>query len=368
MPTVADICAFLDTFAPPALATSWDNVGLLLGDPVTQVNRVMTCLTVTPESAGEAVAANVQLIVSHHPIFFQGTKRLTTKNPEGRMIWELARAGVAVYSPHTGFDNTRGGINDMLAECLGLKDVVPLRPHSGAGEYKIVVFLPDSDLTPVSQALFAAGAGQIGEYSECSFRLGGTGTFRGSEASNPTIGEPLRLEQVPETRLEVVCPERHLARAVAAMRQAHSYEEPAFDIYPLKAKPTAVGEGRVGNLPGPQSFRQLAQATKNALQASFLHTVGNGQDQVCRVAVACGAAGEFLSDAKRHEADVFLTGEMRFHDLLKARSLGIALLIPGHYATERIGVEKLAVILGGQWSGVTVWASGAEKDPLQMEV
>jgi dinuclear metal center YbgI/SA1388 family protein len=364
MPSVADICTYLDTFAPPALAASWDNVGLLFGDPATEVKKVMTCLTVTPDSAAEAVAANASLIVSHHPILFQGAKRLTTKNPEGRMLWELARAGIAVYSPHTSFDNTRGGINDILAECLGLQDVVPLRKHTGQAECKIVVFVPESDLNPVSQALFAAGAGQIGEYSECSFRLTGTGTFRGSEASNPTIGEPLQLEEVPEIRLELVCPERLVSRAIAAMRKAHSYEEPAFDIYPLKAKPSALGEGRVGNLSGPQSFQQLAEATKKALQASFVQTVGDGNNQVRRVAIACGAAGDFLSDAQRQQADVFLTGEMRFHDLLRAQTLGISLLIPGHYATERIGVERLAQMLSAQWPGVAVWASEKEHDPL----
>src|SRR5262249_14729987 len=189
MPTAAAVTGFLEQFAPPSLAAQWDNVGLLLGDRQARVKRVMTCLTVTPESAAEAVEAKAQLIVTHHPILFRPVKRLTTGNPEGRMLLSLARAGVAVFSPHTAFDNTRGGINDAIAAKIGLIDVAPLRRGEGPRSCKVVVFVPDKDLARVSDAMFDAGAGHIGEYSQCSFRLAGTGTFFGSDASNPTIGQ-----------------------------------------------------------------------------------------------------------------------------------------------------------------------------------
>src|SRR5882724_11781005 len=181
MLTVAAVVDYLEQLAPPELAAEWDNVGLLLGDRQAPVERVMTCLTVTPESAAEAVEAKAQLIVTHHPILFRPVKRLTTANPEGRMLLSLIRAGVAVYSPHTAFDNTRGGINDAIAHKLGLTDVTPLRRSEGARQCKVVVFVPDKDLGRVSDALFAAGAGQIGEYRECSYRLAGTGTFFGTD-------------------------------------------------------------------------------------------------------------------------------------------------------------------------------------------
>src|SRR5439155_7597966 len=266
MPTVADITTALDAFAPPALAADWDNVGLLLGDPRADVRRVLTCLTVTPAVAEEAVKSGAQLIVTHHPILFRGVKRLTTATPEGQAVLALARAGVAVYSPHTAFDNARGGINDRLAAKLGLSDVRPLRQSDGPRSCKVVVFVPESDLTKVSDAMFAAGAGVIGEYRECSFRLSGTGTFHGGEAANPTVGQKGRREEVSEWRLEVVCPQSAVEAVVSAMRRAHSYEEPAYDVYPLTPGRSAVGEGRVGRLPNPAPLRELAGVVKTQLR------------------------------------------------------------------------------------------------------
>src|SRR5262245_1017000 len=251
MHTVAAIVEYLEQFAPPSLAADWDNVGLLLGDRGAEVRRVLTCLTVTPESAAEAVETKTQLVITHHPILFRAVKRLTGDTPEGRILCSLVRAGVAVYSPHTAFDNTRGGINESLAARLSLVEVSGLRPLDGPRQCKLVVFVPDADLGKVSDALFAAGAGQIGQYRECSYRLHGTGTFFGSEGTNPAVGEKGRREEVSEWRLEVVCPEERVSAAVAAMRRAHSYEEPAYDVYPLRPGKSATGVGRIGRLPAP---------------------------------------------------------------------------------------------------------------------
>jgi dinuclear metal center YbgI/SA1388 family protein len=364
MTTVASVLEFLEGFAPPALAAEWDNVGLLLGERDAVVERVMTCLTVTPESAAEAIDAKAQLVVTHHPILFRGVKRLTDATAEGRMILALARAGVAVYSPHTAFDNTRGGINDALAQRLGLRDLVPLRRRDEARQYKLVVFVPDKDLARVSDALFGAGAGQIGQYSECSFRLSGTGTFFGSEATNPTVGQKGRREEVAEWRLEVVCPERQIDAIIAAMRRAHSYEEPAFDVYPLRPQPPPLGDGRLGALPQSLPLRELAQRIRSNLCSGPVQIVGEPDHTVQRVAIVCGAGGELLGDAVRAKADVLLTGELRFHDYLAARTQGMALVLPGHYATERCGVEELARRLQTQWPNLRVWASARESDPV----
>src|SRR5262245_57267134 len=224
MPTVADVTADLDALAPRELAADWDNVGLLLGDPAAPVGRVLTCLTVTSEVAAEAAEGGYQLIVTHHPILFRGAKRLTAATPEGRMVLALAKAGVAVYSAHTAFDDTRGGVNERLASRIGLIDMRPLRYREGPRQCKVVVFVPDSDLGKVSDALFSAGAGVIGEYRECSFRVSGTGTFFGSDSANPAVGQKGRREEVSEWRWEVVCPETAVEAVVAAMRRSHSYE------------------------------------------------------------------------------------------------------------------------------------------------
>lgn len=364
MTTVATILDHLERFAPKKLAAAWDNVGLLLGDRSAPVSKAMTCLTVTPESAAEAVAEQAQLIVSHHPILFRPVQRLTADSPEGRMLLSLIRAGVAVYSPHTAFDNTQDGINDTLAGKLGLTGVKPLRQGAGTAACKVVVFVPEQDLSKVSDALFAAGAGHIGQYRECSFRLAGTGTFHGSEESNPTVGQKGRREEVSEWRLEVVCPEASVERVVAALRQAHSYEEPAYDVYPLRPGAADGGEGRIGRLPESRPLAVLASAVREVLRSGPVQMVGDLSREVSSIAIVCGAGGELLKGAIRARADVFLTGEMRFHDYLAAQAAGVALILPGHYATERIGVEELAGRLQQQWPDVKVWASHRERDPV----
>ncbi len=365
MHTISELLDYLERFAPLRLAAEWDNVGLLLGDRSAAVARVMTCLTVTPESAAEAIEQRADLIVTHHPIFFKPVRRVTTESSEGAMLYALARAGVNVYSPHTAFDNTVGGINDQLAALLALTKVEPLRKSPGPKQMKLVVFVPESDLARVSEAMFAAGAGVIGEYRECSFRLAGLGTFHGSEASNPTLGQKGQREQVEEWRLEVLCPESCLPAIVAAMRQAHSYEEPAFDVYPLVSLASSQGEGRIGLLPSPISVNELATRVRQGLNCGLVQLIGDPQRLVSRVAIVCGAGGEFLRDAVRSGAEVLLTGEARFHDALSAKAEGITLLLPGHYATERPAVEWLAKKIQTDWPALQVWCSQRERDPVE---
>jgi dinuclear metal center YbgI/SA1388 family protein len=364
MLNVGAVIDHLERLCPPRLAADWDNVGLLLGDRGGSVGRIMTCLTLTPDVAAEAVERRAELIVTHHPILFRAVKRLNADTPDGRMILQLARAGVSVYSPHTAFDNADDGINAQLARALGLADAVPLRRGSGAKQVKLVVFVPDKDLAKVSDALFAAGAGRIGEYTECSYRLAGTGTFFGSDAATPTVGQKGRREEVSEWRLEVVCPEPRVAGVVAAMREAHSYEEPAFDLYPLTPAPAPLGEGRVGSLPAAVPLADVARRVREVLKCGPVQVVGEAGRSVRKVAIVCGAGGELMSDAVRARADVFLTGEMRFHDYLAARAQGLSLVLPGHYATERPGVEELARRLGGAWPDIEAWASAREADPV----
>ena len=364
MPTVADAVAYLDVFAPPSSAADWDNVGLLLGDSNTPLTRVLTCLTVTAEVVAEAVAERVELIVAHHPVLFKAFKTLTAATADGKLLLPLLKHGIAVYSPHTAFDNCAGGINDGLAARLGLTGVGPLRPDKPAACFKLVTFVPAADLARVSDALFAAGAGTIGAYRECSFRTDGVGTFFGTDAANPTVGVKGRREQVAESRLEVLVPEAHLAAVLAALRTAHSYEEPAFDVYPLRATAGAfTGAGRVGDLPHEIKLVDLGETLQRTLRSKGMQVIGSRGRPVRRVAVACGAAGEYLADAIRAKADVFVTGELRFHDGLAAQAAGIAVLLPGHYATERPGVENLAVRLQAAFPNVNVSASAAERDP-----
>lgn len=365
MTTVANLLAWMDAFAPARLAESWDNVGLLLGDPAAEVTRVMTCLTVTPRSAGEAIAEGAQAIVSHHPILFKAAKSIRADHPETAPTWRLARAGVAVLSPHTAFDNTEGGINDGLAARLGLVEVGPLRPSSPAARFKVVVFAPKSDREAVLSAAFEAGAGRIGDYRECSFGSPGVGTFFGEAGSNPTVGRPGRRESAREWRLEVICPGDRLPAVLRAIRAAHSYEEPAIDAYPLHSEiPCGPGSGRIGRLPQPLPLGAFATKVADLLKAPATQFVGDPARIVSRVAICCGAGDDFLPDASKLGAGVLLTGEARFHRALEADALGIGLVVAGHHATERPGVEDLAARIASAFPGLTAWASRLEVDPL----
>ena len=365
MTTVREIARWLDAFAPPSLAESWDNVGLLWGDPDAEVTRVMTCLTVTYPTALEAVHERAELVVSHHPVLFRPARRVTADSPESGTLWTLARAGVSVFSPHTAFDNTVGGINDGLARRLGLVEVGPLRPSPARPTFKVVVFTPETDREAVLAAAFEAGAGRIGAYEQCSFAAPGAGTFFGTEGAIPAVGRAGRRESAAELRVEVVCPSDRLAAVLAGVRQAHSYEEPAIDVYPLHTEPAGPGSGRVGRLSEPTALAAFAHAVGSVLQAPGLQFVGDPDRPVRRVAIVCGAGDDFLGDAARAGADVLLTGEARFHRALEAEALGIGLVVAGHHATERPGVEDLADRLAAGFPALSVWPSRREHDPLR---
>jgi dinuclear metal center YbgI/SA1388 family protein len=375
MTTVAEVTGWLEQFAPAKLAEPWDNVGLIWGDPAAAVERIMTCLSVTPVTADEAIDENAELIVSHHPILFREVKKIRADWPETGYLWKLARSGIAVASPHTAFDNTHEGINDLLCARLGLLDVGSLRPAPGALDrtaaaparsFKVVVFTPEPEREVVSSAAFGAGAGRIGAYEECSFAIPGEGTFFGTETANPSIGERGRRETVRELRLEFVCPPLKLAAVLAAVRTSHSYEEPAIDVYPLH-EPEAIsalspGAGRVGRLSRPRPLGELARDVRQALLAPLVGTAGDPERRVERVAIACGAGDDFLKDAVRAGADVLLTGEARFHRGIEAEIMGIGLITAGHYATERPGVEFLAARIGRAFPQLLAWPSRRERD------
>jgi dinuclear metal center YbgI/SA1388 family protein len=356
-----DVLAALHRLAPLDLAEEWDNVGLLLGSLDQPVQRVMTCLTVTAATVAEACQENADLVVTHHPLFYRPVKRITDQTDEGRLVLSLMRAGIAVYSAHTAYDNAPGGINDQIASILELQSIHPLRPALAERQCKIVVFVPESDLAKVSDALFAAGAGVIGQYRECSFRLAGTGTFFGTEQTQPTVGQKGRREEVPEWRLEVICPERLVDEAIRALRAAHSYEEPAYDVYPLRPSYRPGGAGRVGRLPREVTLHMLVEQVRQHWHQEAVRFVGEPERIVRRVAIACGAGRDLLPDALRAAADVIVTGEMRFHDLLAAQAEGLSVILLGHYSSERFAMENLARRLAELLPELTVWASHRER-------
>lgn len=365
MTTVRDVCDHLKSIAPLSLAEEWDNVGLLLGDETAEITGTITCLSLTAEVAREAVERGAGLVVTHHPVMFKPLKKITVENAEGRMLLTLLRHGIAVYSPHTAWDNAAGGINQQLAEILNLREIAPLRPRTAADHFKIVTFVPEPQLDRVRQALWDAGAGTIGNYHHCSFNLRGTGTFFGSDATNPAVGTAGQLEFVDEIRLEVVCASKSLDRTLSALRTAHPYEEPAVDVFSVKTPMDGTGAGRFGTLAKPMRLSELNAMISQRLHQPIIQFIGDPSLTVQRLGIACGAAAEFLKDAHRAGCQALLTGEARFHACLEAKDLGLGMILPGHYATERFSMEVLAKQLASRFPTLTVTASQNERDPIQ---
>ena len=259
-----DVVTFLREFAPPELAEDWDNVGLLIGDPADEIRSVLTCLTLTPNVAEEAISRGVQLVVTHHPVLFHPVQRLTTETTEGRMLLSLIRAGISVYSPHTSYDSAADGINAQLARLFNLQNILPLRSR---------------------------------------------------------------------------------------------------ELLPVETQP--IGSGRWGSLPKATSLRDLIEHIKPALRVSTVQFVGDLNCPVTKLGIACGAAAEFLRDASLLGCEALLTGEARFHSCLEAEAANIALILPGHFATERPAMEQLAEVLRSRFATLVVQASDSEYDPVQ---
>lgn len=361
---ISDVVTILDQLAPPHGAEPWDNNGLLVGDPGRQCRTVLVALDVTATTLAEARARRAQLLVSHHPPIFQPIKHLRTDSGQGALLVSAIKANIALYACHTTLDAAAGGTNDVIADLLELENRQPLQPTVDQRWVKLVVFTPSADLHAVSKAIFDAGGGQIGEYSACSFREAGIGTFSGSEQSKPAVGRPGRVEHVHEWRLEVRIPANRLASTVIALRNAHSYEEPAFDIYPLLDRDGIGGLGRVGEMPIPTSVPAIVKLLGQKLRTEVIGISGPARRRVHRVAICTGAGSDMLDDARRANAEMLITGELRHHHAVEADQLGITVLTVGHYPTERIGMDVLAQRLARR-AALKVTTSRRERDPLQ---
>ncbi len=339
MTTVADLCATMDSIAPLAHAADWDNVGLLVGRHDSEAEKVLLTIDLTAEVLGEAVVAGVDAIVSYHPPIFSPLKRLDDSTETGRLLLGLIGSGIAVYSPHTALDAAPGGMTDWLTLALGEGPSVPLE-HSltsrSGEENKIVTYVPAEHLDAVRDAMAIAGAGVIGDYTHCSTAIENQGTFLGGESTNPASGESGKLEQVTEHRLMMVCSGVCLAGALAALRQSHPYEEPPIHVIPLASHPVHdSGMGRVLQLAEPQSTEELISRLKSSLGIDQLRVADGGVESHEIVACCPGAGGSMVSAAEASGATLFLTGEMRHHDVLAARAAGMTIMLAGHTNTER---------------------------------
>lgn len=341
---IQDLLGLLHGAYPTALAEDWDNVGLQVGDPTAIVERVLICLDPSEAALLSAGAAGAQVLLCHHPLLFRPLRSLTPKDETGRLVWRAVRDGIAIISAHTNLDRGRDGLNDWLASRLGLEQALPL----GAGEsdlLKLVVFVPTGYEEPLAQALFAAGAGQVGAYDHCAFRTKGTGSFRPGPGSDPFVGSVGQVERVAEVRLETILTRSLQQRVVERMLKAHPYEEVAYDLIPLANQRRDIGLGRIGRLAIATELGPFAATVRDALGASHVRLVGEPGRVVSKVAVCGGSGASMLAEAIRQGADVLVTGDVKYHEAKQAQSQGIGLIDAGHFHSEQLMVAGLAARL-----------------------
>ena len=364
---IAEVVEHLERIAPPAWAEPWDNVGLLVGDAARPCRSVLACIDLTAAVLAEARRRRAGLILAYHPAIFKPLARVTAQ--VAPVVYAAARAGLAVYSVHTAFDAAVGGANDALADALGMgAQRRPLEPRCVEGAYKVVVYMPHGDLPGVSAAAFAAGAGCIGGYGECGFRVAGTGTFRGGPGTHPTVGRPGRREEAAEVRWETICPRRRLAGVLAAIREAHSYEEPAIDVVPQVDAPTGVGMGRVGALTRPASLKTMLDRARRAcgvMHVQLARPRGAKPRPIRMLAVGCGSGGSLCQAAAEAGADLYITGELRHHDALAAVAAGLTVACVGHSNSERLTLGTLARRMEEALPGLRVELSAEDRDPYE---
>jgi dinuclear metal center YbgI/SA1388 family protein len=372
--TLAEVVLLLERLAPLDLAEDWDNVGLLLepsGSAERQISRLFLCIDLSEGVLSEAIEQRADFVVAYHPPLFKGFKRLRASAAEERVVVRALEARLPVYCPHTALDAAPNGVNDWLARGLGPGKCRALAPATAKnGAFKLVVFVPRSHVDALRSALAReVGAGQIGNYSECSYELEGKGSFFGSDASTPQVGERGRLEFVAEVRLEMRCERsalKDLARVIAAH---HPYEEPAWDVYPLASLPRPeVGAGRLLELDTPISLSEAVARLKTHLGQAQLRVASSSRQDagapIQRVAVCAGAGGSLFEHVAG--VDLFVTGEMRHHDVLAKLRAGASVILSEHTHTERGFLPELAQMLAVRANGgLEVIVSTRDADPLQ---
>ena len=367
-----EVIEVLESIAPLEYAADWDNVGLLIGSSDWDANNIFLTIDLTEAVLREAVDRSAQMIIAYHPPIFEPLSSLTDVETKQRIVLEAARAGIAVYSPHTALDAAPGGVNDWIASGLGSGDIRALEASATLPEseqYKLVTFCPADDVQRIRNTLAVSGAGRIGKYELCSFELKGTGTFFAGKGTNPAIGKKGVLEKVDEVRLEMVCPKAALALAVTTIKQFHPYEEPPIEIYKLQARPQReVGQGRRLVLDQKVSLHELVDRIKHRLGVKQVR-VALGENAPRRfryIGLCAGAGGSLREEATQQGCQAFLTGEMRHHDVLAAQDQGCTVILAGHTNTERGYLKVLRKRLRRNLPNATIMISKKDVDPLRV--
>ena len=359
---IATITDYLETIAPLSYQESYDNSGLIIGDKAREATGALFTLDVTEAVLDEAIALGYNLIVAHHPLIFKGIKRINGYNEVDRCIIKAIKHDIAIYAAHTNLDNASQGVNAMICKKLGLAETKILDP---AGEMlrKIAVFVPQEHAEKVRNAMFAAGAGRLGEYNSCSFNIPGQGTFKAGKAAKPFVGAIGELHTENELKIEALCEKQDLNRIIHAMKQSHPYEEVAYDVYPLVNKNPYVGSGMAGNLSEPMDEMDFLHMVKHTFGPGCLKYSPLTGKKIKKVAV-CGGSGNFLiSNALAAGADAFITGEIKYHDYFMAEGK-ILLIEAGHYETEQFTNDLLYQVVKENFTTFATQISTIRTNPV----
>ncbi|MES2679672.1 MAG: Nif3-like dinuclear metal center hexameric protein [Bacteroidota bacterium] len=360
--TIDEILSEVEGFAPLAYQEDYDNCGLLTGNKSWEATGALLTLDCTENVVDEAIERGCNLIIAHHPIIFSGLKKITGSGYVERTIIKAIRHDIAIYACHTNLDNVRTGVNKKIAEKLGLKNLSILAPKPGLLK-KLVTFVPESHHNVVLQALFAAGAGNIGNYDSCSFNTEGTGTFKGNEHSNPFTGKRNELSREKEIRIETIFGIGNEQKVIAALLNTHPYEEVAYDVYLLSNKHPQIGSGMTGELENPMTEAEFLNHVKNTFRVPALkHTQKLGKN-VKKVAF-CGGSGHFLlKNAIGSQADAFITSDFKYHEFFDVDNK-LLMIDTGHYESEQFTPEIFYEIINKKFTTFAIHLSKINTNPI----
>lgn len=362
MTRIKDIIHSLEEWAPPAFAESYDNVGLLVGDQNETVTSVLISLDCTEEVVKEAITKGCNMIVSHHPILFKGFKRFNASNYVERTVAMAIKNDIALYAIHTNLDNVHDGVNKKICDLIGLENTQILAPK-GQNLEKLVFFVPTQQAEEVRDALFNAGAGTIGNYSGCSFNVSGNGTYTPRAGANPTIGEVGKPHSEEETRIEIMIPVYLRTKVLETLKKVHPYEEVAYFVHPIENKNQYTGSGMIGFLPEAKEPLEFFKLLKNQMELEVIKCTSFGLGMIKKVAV-CGGSGSFLlKDAMRQNADVFITGDFKYHEFFDAENKIIIADI-GHYESERFTIDLIAEKIRKKFSTFATHLTEVNTNPI----
>lgn len=359
---IKEITAYLEGLAPLSSQESYDNSGLITGNPNDEVTAALVSLDCTEDIVEEAMRRGCNLIIAHHPIVFKGLRRLTGSNYVERTVIKAIKNDVAIYAIHTNLDNYRLGVNEEIGRRLGLKNLQVLDPKKNVLS-KLVFFVPADHKEMVVKAVFNAGGGHVGDYSDCSFTSGGTGTYRPEEGTTPYEGEVGRLSEVDELRVEVLVSKHRASSVVKAMVEAHPYEEVAYELYPIENVNQYEGSGMIGELETAMDEKEFLQLVKDSFACGVIRHTELKNKPVKRIAY-CGGSGSFLlPNAKRAGADIFITGDYKYHEFFDAEDQ-IVIADIGHYESEQFTSHKLKQLLIEKFSNFAVHLTEVNTNPI----